>query len=154
METTRAAPIFNLPAIREPTPLGEETFPKEYGLLLDLLLQKLQASEKQADLSQVLFRIGNNIAEPYLDKVRYLKPREKIAEVVRIMESRGGIAEWERRDDNLYLGNYNCPFARVVQQHAQVCQVQRGFLERLLRPSAIRTMCNASSGRCLFEIQL
>ena len=143
---SRPASVFSL------TPEAESLFPKRYESLAIGLIHEMASHEGGTRTGNWLAQVGASAAEEYLDRVAHLSMEEKLAEVRGIMEERDSIAGWSQAELGVTIQDYNCPYAAVAQRHPEVCQVQRSFLQRLLRPATVDITCDPEESRCGFLI--
>ncbi|MFQ6030224.1 MAG: helix-turn-helix transcriptional regulator [Dehalococcoidia bacterium] len=136
------------------TPKAESLFPKQYDALLSKLVNELVLQQGSAAVGDLLARLGCSTAEAHRDRVNQLDLRDRVAEVRRIIEERGSIAEVEERDREFLMRDYNCPYAAVARVHPEVCQVQSSFLQHLLAPAEVAVGCVHQETLCEFRIRL
>lgn len=135
------------------TPRAEPLFPKQYEGLLSSLIQELRLTEANPGLDHLLSRLGYSAAGTYLSRLAQLTGLARVTEVRRILEEMGTLAEWERAGEDMVIRGFNCPYAAVVKENPEVCQVQRSFLQRLLDPAPVQIACSQGEARCQFRIQ-
>jgi predicted ArsR family transcriptional regulator len=119
---------------------GEETFPRRYDLLAEILLDEvgsldareiepLTAVEKRSLLVQ---RSADRIAERYRFQVEGRSLEERVAAVTNILHLIGGFAEWLRTDEYFEIRDYNCVFSRLLPENENGCEWHVRLLTQLL----------------------
>jgi predicted ArsR family transcriptional regulator len=119
---------------------GEETFPRRYDLLAEILLDEvgsldareiepLSAVEKRSLLVQ---RSADRIAERYRFQVEGRSLEERVAAVTNILHLIGGFAEWLRADEFFEIRDYNCVFSRLLPENENGCEWHVRLLTQLL----------------------
>ena len=122
------------------TPKGEETFPRRYDLLAQILLDEVSAlnacdiesltpGEKRSLLVQ---RSADRLAERYRFQVEGRSLEERVVAVTAVLHLIGGFAEWLRTDEGFEIKDYNCVFSRLVTETQNGCEWHVRLLTRLL----------------------
>ena len=119
---------------------GQETFPKRYDRLADLILQaaaSLDASEiaglSEVEKKRLLFgKMVEQLGAEYAPKVSGKVLAERVAAVAEILQKEGGFAEWRLHDAGYEIIDYNCVYRRVVDTHDDLCDWHLSLLSRLL----------------------
>jgi predicted ArsR family transcriptional regulator len=122
------------------TDKGEETFPKRYDRLADMIIDEvalldsgeiegLSSAEKKA----LLFRkLARRIASHYAQRLEGKSLEERVSAVVDILQAESGFAEWRKVEDDLEILAYNCPYRKVAESQDEVCVWHLELLSRLL----------------------
>jgi DeoR family transcriptional regulator, suf operon transcriptional repressor len=120
---------------------GEETFPRRYDLLAEILLDEvgcleardiepLSPDEKRSLLVQ---RSADRIAERYRFQVEGRSLEERVVAVTNVLHLVGGFAEWLRADDGYEIRDYNCVFSRLLAKNQNGCEWHVRLLTQLLK---------------------
>jgi predicted ArsR family transcriptional regulator len=123
------------------TPKGEETFPRHYDVLAQLLLDEVAAldpidiagrapEEKRSLLVQ---RTADRLAERYRFQVEGRSLEERVAAVADILQLIGGFAEWLPTVGGFEIRDYNCVFSRLLPETQDGCEWHVRLLTRLLQ---------------------
>lgn len=134
------------------TAQAESLFPKKYHDLLLDLVQELVHRQGEEGAGRWMGQLGDASAGSYVNQLAHLGFPEKVAAVGRILEESGSLPEWEQCGPALAVRDFNCPYAAVTRDYPQVCEVQRGFLQRLFAPAEVSTACDRGNSRCEFRI--
>src|SRR5207244_8075818 len=103
------------------TEASEYLFPKSYGLYLDQLLDILGERNPADEVGTLLREVGRRIAAQ-----RTIPPGDlpvRLDEAAQVLNELGGLMEREKQGETLCLRGYRCPFAAVVQEHPEVCDL-------------------------------
>lgn len=112
------------------TEKAQALFPKQYDLLINLLLHELVASEGREKVDALLERVSQRMVQDYADRLSAADVRERLNELRVVLEAQGIPAEVQQSGDSIQL--YACPYFDVAQEHPQVCIMERQMLEGLL----------------------
>ena len=122
------------------TDKGEETFPKRYDRLADMLIDEvglLDSSEIEglspADKKALLFRkLARRMASQYAHHVEGKSLEEQVPIVVDILQMESEFAEWRKLAEGFEIVRYNCPYRRVAESQDEVCVWHLELLSQLL----------------------
>lgn len=122
------------------TDKGEETFPKRYDRLADMIIDEvalLDSSEieglSSAEKKALLFRkLACRIASQYAQRLEAKSLEERVAAVVDILQAERGFAEWRKLKEGFEILAYNCPYRKVAESQDEVCVWHLELLSRLL----------------------
>ena len=120
---------------------GEETFPRRYDLLAEILLDEigrlegrdiepLSPGEKRSLLVQ---RSADRMVERYRFQVEGRSLEDRVAAVTNVLHLIGGFAEWLRNDDGFEIRDYNCVFSRLLTASQNGCEWHVRLLTQLLQ---------------------
>jgi DeoR family suf operon transcriptional repressor len=123
------------------TSKGEETFPRHYDLLAQVLLDEVAAldprdiesrtpAEKRSLLVQ---RTADRLAERYRLQVEGRSLEARVAGVTAVLQSIGGFAEWLATEGGYEIRDYNCVFSRLMPETANGCEWHVRLLNQLLK---------------------
>jgi len=122
------------------TDKGEETFPKRYDRLADMIIDEvalLDSSEieglSSAEKKALLFRkLARRIASQYAQRLEGESLEERVSAVVDILQAESGFAEWHKLPGGFEIVGYNCPYRRVAESQDEVCVWHLEMLSQLL----------------------
>lgn len=123
------------------TEAGQALFPRSYDLLADWLLEEVRQTEGTERLTEILRRMGARLAAPHLPRLEGKSQRERVEEVVRILQSMGIMAEGQETDGSYTITVFTCPYHSVVSKHPEVCTMELEWAERLTGAPARITQC-------------
>ena len=122
------------------TDKGEETFPKRYDRLADMIIDEvalLEGSEIEglspAEKKNLLFRkLARRIAAQYASRVEGKRLEEQVQTVTEILQSESGFAEWRKVEHGFEILDYNCVYRKVVESQDDLCAWHLELLNQLL----------------------
>lgn len=121
------------------TDKGEETFPKRYDRLADMIIDEvalLDCGEIEGlspiEKKNLLFRkLAHRIAQQYASRVEGRPLEERVQTVAEILQSESGFAEWRKVEAGFEIVDYNCAY-RKVAENQDLCAWHLEFLTELL----------------------
>jgi len=121
------------------TDKGEETFPKRYDRLADMIIDEvglLDGSEIEGlspiEKKALLFRkLAQRLALQYAPRVEGKDLEERVQTVTEILQSESGFAEWNKLGEGFEILDYNCAY-RKVAENQDLCAWHLEFLTQLL----------------------
>ena len=134
------------------TDKGEETFPKSYDRLADMIIDEvalLDGSEIEGlspiEKKSLLFRkLAHRLAQQYAPRVEGRPLEERVQTVTEILQSESGFAEWRKVDSGFEILDYNCAY-RKVAENQDLCAWHLELLTQLLGDN-VRAMSFQSKG--------
>jgi predicted ArsR family transcriptional regulator len=112
------------------TPAAEYLFPKAYGQLLYQLLDVLQGRMTPEEVETLLREVGRRMATEW--KLPPGNLRVRLEAAVEVLNELGGLMERETEGETLCIRGYRCPFAAVVREHPEVCDLAETLLSELV----------------------
>jgi predicted ArsR family transcriptional regulator len=112
------------------TDKAQTLFPKQYELLINLLLQEIAIQEGAHRVEQLLERVGKRLASEYSERISEDDVRIRLDELRTMLETRGIAAELQPSGEGLKI--LSCPFLDVAQEHGEVCTMERQMIEQVL----------------------
>jgi predicted ArsR family transcriptional regulator len=137
----------------ELAPEGENLFPKAYDALLNQLIAVLEGRLGPEALEAILREVGRSIAAQQSSA----KPEDDLdsraQRALRALSDLGGSARIEREDDKLFISSTACPFAAVVTEHPDVCQLAEALIAQIME-TKVREHCDRQDvPKCRFAVQ-
>jgi len=112
------------------TDKAQKLFPKHYDLLINLLLQEISSEEGMQKVEQLLERVSVRIAHEYLEHVSGTDIEARLKELRTTLEKQGIPSEVQPSGDGIRI--FSCPYLEVIQEHAEVCTMERQAFEQIL----------------------
>ena len=122
-----------------------EMFPRRYdGLAIDLL-EDLSVEEAANALGR---RTDKQVVQYQATLAACSGLDEQVAELARLRDQAGYLAEWSHGDDDtLVLTENNCAVHRVAEHHPVICTMELTLLRRVLGPDVeVTRMSHAMAG--------
>ena len=136
------------------TEQAEELFPKNYGMLLDWILDEIKRLDGREKMDLVYDRLAERMATQLQDAVTDKPLREKVALLCDQMNLAGSLAEWEEADGSFLLHEHNCRYHSVAVRHRDLCKIEHKFLTRVLDAEVTMVQCLLRDGpRCSYVIR-
>jgi predicted ArsR family transcriptional regulator len=105
---------------------------------------------------KVLEHVTDVLAERYQGRLRTTTPRERLRELVDLLNEEGGVVEVQANGDGqVAIVRRSCPFITMFEQQRAVCSVDTAMLSRLVGAPVRQTSCRHDGAPCCaFEIAL
>jgi predicted ArsR family transcriptional regulator len=108
---------------------GENLFPRNYHVLANELLGYLD----EAELARVFERQAQRRVRLGRARLAGLSFPAKVAELARILDEDGYLAEWEQVDPRTFVvREFNCAIHEVAYRYRQACAQELEFMRALL----------------------
>lgn len=123
-------------------------------LALTLLEEVFLAEGKQRTI-QLLERVGERLAQKYATSVRSSLLSDRVNELAHAFNHHGVLTDAILDDEEtVALRTYNCPFHELAQEHREICEMDRGMLEKLLGADVSLSQCMMEGHTgCTFVVQ-
>jgi predicted ArsR family transcriptional regulator len=134
---------------------SEPLFPKAYDELANELLRHVEAEDGTLVERIFVRRRDSRItaAEARLAGKKSL--RGKVAELARILDEDGYLAEWEAMGDGRYrIIEHNCAILAVASRHPDACRSEIEFLQAVLPDATVERVSHIVAGahQCAYVI--
>ena len=115
------------------TPLGDDLFPRTYQQFATAILEDLRALDGEAKVMKVLEKRKERLLEEYRERLKGRGAAEMVAELARIRQEEGYLAEWKQVDANTYLlVEHNCPIRSVADHFQYACHLEQALFSEVL----------------------
>ena len=148
----RTKPTFEFALTDE----AEDLFPQRYDRLLNAVLREVRSLYGDNGVSKVFAGIVARSLEKYGPRLAEISGEQRVAELAAILREQGVDAAivCDQENDNLIvLHEHNCPYAKSVLEHPEICSIVHGLLDHdqagIVRQTASLATGDAS---CRFEI--
>jgi Predicted transcriptional regulator len=111
------------------TTKAQQLFPRNYDVLIDLLLREIAARDS-AELDSLLERISEQLAEQYALKITGEELAKRLHELRATLVQQGIPAEVSPTSDGLSI--FACPYYEVAREHVRICAMERQMIEQVL----------------------
>ncbi|MFG1215274.1 winged helix-turn-helix transcriptional regulator [Xanthobacter flavus] len=126
------------------TESGIGVFPKQYSWFSRILLQTLRGRIGDADLGEFMFNLGVDMSAMALPRITGKTRIERIAEIVRIMNETGFVAQTVPDEKSGKLPRIecrNCVYHDLSKDYPEVCQFDIGFISGLMGAGVDQEEC-------------
>ena len=126
-------------------------FPKAYDSLFNGLVSELKNKLRATALVEVLRNAGRRmVGGPAETSGSTLD--ERVDQCLTALEELGGAAKVTKTETGFVIKSESCPFADVVIEHPEVCQVAEAMVEEMVG-TRVREVCDRSGmPKCCFEV--
>ena len=111
---------------------AQDLFPKDYAGLASNILENVRKLHGDRCVTQVIERIGEEMAQANADKFRARDMASKVEQASRVMNQNGSLATWEKQGDKYILTAHNCPYLHVAEHSTGICGMETAFLRKAL----------------------
>ncbi|ADB49597.1 helix-turn-helix transcriptional regulator [Conexibacter woesei] len=134
---------------------AEALFPKAYGeLTLELL--DILADEDPDVVRRAFERRRSARVARVLARLEGLDFGARVAEIARVLDEDGYLADFERADDGAYrIREHNCAILAVAQRYGHACTTEISFLREVLPDADVTRVAHILSGShaCVYEVR-
>ncbi len=136
------------------TPSGDALFPRNYSELTNELLEYV-ADEDPELLNRIFDRRADRRLERARMRMRGLSFAERVAEIAKILDEDGYLADFTTEEDGTYLiREHNCAVLAVAERYRHACSTELGFLQALLPDADVTRIAHRIAGGhlCAYRI--
>jgi predicted ArsR family transcriptional regulator len=135
------------------TQAAEGLFPQRYDRVLNAVLREVRESGGSDAVRAIFDRIGERAAQRHSPRFEGKDTRGRVYELTAILRENGVEADVVETERGLELREHNCPYAKTVSEHPEVCRVIHTVLSETLPGEAAQVESLATGGSaCRFEI--
>lgn len=128
------------------TPSGDALFPRAYVELTNELLEYVEDEDPEM-LERIFDRRGLRRLERAKLRTQDLSFAGRIAEVAKILDEDGYLADFVAQDDGSYLiREHNCAVLAVAERYGQACSSELTFLQELLPDADVTRVAHRIAG--------
>lgn len=112
---------------------GRNLFPKHYALISSLLIDLLKEDLGREKVENYLQKLGDQIGQEYIDKVKDKTPDERVEILSDIMFDLGYEANIIRSTNGgpPEIRVANCVFHSLAQTHTEICSLDLAFMKKI-----------------------
>lgn len=126
-------------------------FPKAYDSLFSVLVAELKSKLSAKALFELLRSVGKKMVGSAA-KVPEASLDERVSRCLSALEELGGAAKASKTENGITIKSESCPFADVVVEHPEVCQVAESMVEEMVG-APVKEKCDRTGlPKCCFEI--
>jgi DeoR family suf operon transcriptional repressor len=143
------------PLLYSLAPAGEALFPRFYPELTNELLEYVE-DEDPTLLEHVFERRRRRRVEQAKRRLAGKPFRDQVAELTRILDEDGYLADVEaRRDGSYVVTEHNCAILGVAQRYGLACSTEIEFLREALPDATVERIAHKMAGAhvCSYEIR-
>jgi predicted ArsR family transcriptional regulator len=108
------------------------------------------------DLSKkILRRVSSFLADHYRAKVVAKEPKERLAQLMRVIEEEGGLVEVVRKNGRVTVSKRSCAFISMFDESRTVCALELDMMSAVVGAPVNRVACRHDGDPCCsFEVAL
>jgi DeoR family suf operon transcriptional repressor len=125
------------------TESGLEQFPTRYLRLTIRLLEQLKENLPSKMVDQLFSQMASDLVEEYAQtaNMQGLTIEQRLEMVDDLLREEGFDLEWEKKDDQIFIREVNCPYLHVGQNHPEVCMIDQTLISSVLDLPAEKVKC-------------
>ena len=125
------------------TEAGLESFPTRYLRLTIRLLEQLKVNLPQKMVDQLFSQMAADLADEYAQTadLHGLTIEQRLELVNDLLKKEGFDLEWEKKDNQYYIREINCPYLHVGQNHPEVCVIDQTLISTVLDLPTEKVKC-------------
>jgi DeoR family transcriptional regulator, suf operon transcriptional repressor len=136
------------------TPAADGLYPRAYAELTNELLEYVEDADP-ALIEAIFERRRTRRIEGARARMQGLPFTDRIAELARVLDEDGYLADWERADDGSYLVvERNCAIFGVAMKYGQACGSELDFIRKVLPDATVERIAHMVAGahNCSYRI--
>jgi len=128
------------------TPSGDALFPRAYVELTNELLEYVEDEDPQL-LERIFDRRGLRRLERAKLRTQGMAFPEKVAEIARILDEDGYLADFVAQDDGTFLvREHNCAVLAIAERYQHACSSEIDFLQAVLPGATVERISHIVAG--------
>jgi predicted ArsR family transcriptional regulator len=136
------------------TSAAETLFPQRYDLMLNAVLRQVRETAGEDAVRAIFDNMGHRAVEKHRERLEGKDARGRVLELAEILRERGVETEVVETERGLELREHNCPYAKTVAEHPEVCRVIHTVLHETVPGESEQVESLATGGSaCRFEIK-
>jgi DeoR family suf operon transcriptional repressor len=113
------------------TERGAATFPANYAMLTNLLLEEVRTMAGADALQRLLRRVSSRMAEQYSERIAGKSLSERVESTAQVLREQGCEVDVTREAGEYFIRQCSCPYPEVARQHSAVCALEVDFVQRM-----------------------
>src|SRR6202162_5192950 len=128
------------------TSSAETLFPQRYDLMLNAVLRQVKDNFGEAGLGTVMDGMGKRAVEKYRARMTATDAKGRATELAAALRDEGVEADVIELDGVVQLREHNCPYAKTVTEHPEVCTIIHTVLHDTVAAGAKQVESIATGG--------
>ncbi len=135
------------------TPAAEKYFPQHYDRMLNAVLREVRATGGDTAVQAIFTSMGRRQAARLNTRIGERPVADRVAALTTMLRDSGVAAESEETAGGFLIREHNCPYAKSVGEHPEICSVIHSVMQEVVAPHVTQTDSLATGGaECRFEI--
>ena len=116
------------------TEAGLEQFPTRYLRLTIRLLEQLKENLPPKMVNELFSKMAADLVEEYTQsaKMQDMSIEQRLDLIHDLLKDEGFDIEWERKDEQFFIREINCPYLHVGQNHPEICRIDQTLISTML----------------------
>ena len=125
------------------TEAGLEQFPTRYVRLTMRLLEQLKETVPPAVVKNLFTQMAKDLADDLSaqSNMDNLSIEERLQKMQAFLEKEGFTINWEKKGEQYFIQEVNCPYLHVGKSHPEVCAVDQTLISTALSVPAEKVKC-------------
>jgi predicted ArsR family transcriptional regulator len=125
------------------TEAGLEQFPTRYLRLTIRLLEQLKENLPASMVNKLFSQMATDLVKEYANtaKTRGLSTEQRLELISDLLRDEGFEIEWEKKDDQFFIHEVNCPYFHVGQNHPEICWIDQTLISSVLDLPTEKVKC-------------
>jgi DeoR family suf operon transcriptional repressor len=125
------------------TESGLETFPTRYLRLTIRLLEQLKENLPPKMVNKLFSQMAADLVDEYARSADLdgLSIEQRLELVNELLQEEGFDLEWEKKDNQYFIREINCPYLHVGQTHPEVCVIDQTLISTVLDLPTEKVKC-------------
>lgn len=133
---------------------AQKYFPQHYDRMLNAVLREVREQGGDAAVKAIFDgmqrRTSGRLTARLVDKPTI---EDRVIELTAVLRESGVEAQYEKTADGFTIREHNCPYAKTVGEHPEVCGVIHSVMQDVIAPGVTQSESLATGGaECRFEI--
>ena len=125
------------------TEAGLEVFPTRYLRLTIRLLEQLKENLPQNMVDQLFSQMASDLVDEYTQTANLngLSIEQRLELVSDLLQEEGFDLEWEKKDNQYFIREINCPYLHVGHSHPEICVIDQTLISKVLDLPTEKVKC-------------
>jgi predicted ArsR family transcriptional regulator len=110
---------------------GSASFPANYAMLTNLLLEEVRTMAGADALQRLLRRVSSRMADRYNGRIAGKSLGDRVEATAQVLREHGCEVDVTAEDGEYFIRQCSCPYPEVARQHSAVCALEVGFVQRM-----------------------
>jgi predicted ArsR family transcriptional regulator len=141
----KPATLYEVP--REAEPLFSRAYAPVLGALLDEIAEQLPAERREVLMRAVGRRLAAGVGQQTAESLE-----TRLHAAVALLNSLGGDAQVEQRDEGLVISGCGCPLSAATSRRPEVCRAVETLLSEVVGAPVNECCARGDRPRCCFRV--
>ena len=136
------------------TPEADKLFPQGYDKMLTAVLREVRELYGEPAIEQIFDGISRRAVDKAKIRITAANTEGKVAQLTEVLRDTGVVAEYSLIEGGFAIEEHSCPYAGVVKDHPEMCQVIHNVIDETIGTNYEQTDSLATGGKsCRFELK-